>query len=268
MPKSEMLDFSLVKSYYHISPEGADAPFYELPAAQLLERNYALEALAKKGASWKAIGMELPVSFTGIPFFYLGLMNLLFSAQYNQFIKLPLSALTLQLENHNDHVHIGFKINELQTVDIPTDPVERASVIANEWSEFIGETVIPAFDALAEAAELKPDIIWNQFGAATHSVLAYVRDELQVPGLIDLIEADFKIIEALPAEVFKRRRNPYVHKPRYIDNPWSPPDGQLIIRSSCCMYDRREEGTKCYNCPQMLPAEREERRQKILVEQH
>nr|WP_279590354.1 (2Fe-2S)-binding protein [Paenibacillus lupini] len=37
------------------------------------------------------------------------------------------------------------------------------------------------------------------------------------------------------------------------------------MHSSCCMYDRRENGTKCYTCPRMTSDEREERKSEILA---
>lgn len=267
MLASEKLDFSLIKSFYHISPEGAEAPYYELPAALLLDRVRAFEALSEHGRLWKATGLELPASTLGGTFFNLTVMNLVFSAQFNLFVKLPLEALTLQLEEHHDHAHVGYKINTLETIDIPQSPAERERVMKTAWTEYMAVTVIPALNAIALAAEVKPDLIWNQFGGQIHSVRAYIREHVPAPGLADLIDAEFAILEALPADVFQRRRNPFHHKPRYIDNPWSPPNGQYIVRSSCCMYDRRENGTKCYTCPMMLPEEREQRRQQVIAEQ-
>lgn len=264
---SQALDFSLVKTFYHISPEGAEETLYELPAEQLLEPKKAEEVLGEVGKHWKAIGMELPASFTGTTFFSLGFMNLFFSARHNQMLRLPLDHLTLQLEWHHDHLHIGYKINKLDIIHIPEQVAAREAVIVDAFSTFIKETAIPGIEAIARAGDVKPDMIWNQFGAQIHSVLEYIRKELNMPEVSDRLEADFKFIEALPAEVFERRRNPYVHKPHYIDNPWSPPDGTYIMRSACCMYDRRENGEKCYNCPQMLPAEREERRRQVLASQ-
>ncbi|MCR2802831.1 (2Fe-2S)-binding protein [Paenibacillus soyae] len=264
---SQELDFTLIKTYYHISPEGADEPLYELPATRLLERPKAVETLKEVGRLWKATSMELPSSFTGVTFFNLGLMNMLFTAQNNVFLRLPLDKLTLQLEWHHDHVHIGYRIAELDAVPVPEQPALREAALKELWTEFIQETAIPGIEAIAEAGGVKPDLIWNQFGAQIHSVFGYIRQDLDIPGLPDQVEADFRYIEALPAELFGRRRNPYVHKPRYIDNPWSPPNGTYILRSSCCMYDRRENGEKCYNCPQMLPEERDARRQQILAGQ-
>ncbi|RIX53648.1 hypothetical protein D3P08_09485 [Paenibacillus nanensis] len=264
---SQALDFSLVKMFYHISPEGAEETLYELPAEQLLDPKRAEDVLNEVGKHWNATGMDLPASFTGTTFFNLGFMNLFFGAAHNQMLRLPLDQLTLQLEWHHDHLHIGYKIKELDMIPLPEREDERAAVISEAWTTFIKETAIPGIESIARAGGVKPDMIWNQFGAQIHSVLEYVRQELGRPELSDRLEADFKVIEALPAEVFERRRNPYVHKPRYIDNPWSPPDGKFILRSACCMYDRRENGEKCYNCPQMLPAEREERRQQVLASQ-
>ncbi|MEK3881277.1 (2Fe-2S)-binding protein [Paenibacillus sp. PL2-23] len=264
---TQELDFTLIKTYYHISPEGAEAPLYELPASELLERSKAVEALKEVGRLWKSTSMELPASFTGMTFFNLGLMNMLFAATHHQFLRIPLDKLTFQLEWHHDHVHIGYRINELNAQPVPVEPELRHTALQELWRVFLQETAIPGIEAIAEAGGVKPELIWNQFGAQIHSVMAYIRTDPNISALTEQLASDFRIIEALPAEAFQRRRNPYVHTPKYIDNPRSLPDGKYILRSSCCMYDRREGGQKCYNCPQMLPQERDERRKQILAAQ-
>ncbi|MBH5317711.1 (2Fe-2S)-binding protein [Paenibacillus sp. GSMTC-2017] len=263
---SNEVDFTLIKTYFHTSPEGADAPCFELHAPLLLVKERALEALNEAVKLSNASGLELPASFTGMTFFNLGFMNLIFGALYNRMLRLPLKAMTLQLEAHDDHAHLGYKLNELDWLIVPEEQTSREAMLQAAWIEYIRETAIPAINGIADAADLRPDMIWNQFGSAIHSSREYLRAAVPIPGLADKIDADFLIVEALPAEVFNRRRNPFVHKPRYLPDPWSAPDGTCIMKSSCCMYDQRDDGIKCYTCPKLLPAEREERRVKVLAE--
>lgn len=262
---SQELDFSVIKDFYHISPEGADEPYYELLASGLTDAAAAAEALEQMGRLWKAVGMELPTSFTGITLFNLTVMNVFFSASHNVFLRVSLNDMTFQLEQHDDHAHYGFKLHALEPVALPSDEMERTELLVREWTALFQETILPAVNGIAAAGGLKPDLIWNQFGGGMHGVIAYVRQAFDIPGLADRMDAEFAILEGLPADVFQRRRNPFLHKPRYIDNPWDP-DHPQMLRSSCCMYDRRENGSKCYNCPQMLPQERDERRKQVLEE--
>ncbi|MFF2887399.1 (2Fe-2S)-binding protein [Paenibacillus sp. NPDC057967] len=263
---SQELDFSVIKDFYHISPEGADKPIFELPASGLTKAASARGALDEMGRLWKAVGMDLPTSFTGITLFNLTVMNVFFSASHNVFLRLPLNALTFQLEWHHDHAHSGYKLQALEQVCLPVDEQERKEILIREWTALFQETVIPAVNGISAAGGFKPDMIWNQFGGGMHGVIAYVRQAFDIPGLADRLDAEFAVIEGLPAEVFQRKRNPFLHKPRFIDNPWDPSGNPQMLRSSCCMYDRREDGAKCYNCPQMLPQERDERRKQVLDE--
>lgn len=263
------IDFTLLRSFYHISPEGADHPSFEMPAADFLHPDKAREAMLELGKLYRAVGMELPVSFTGMTFFNLCMTRLLANAQSDRPLRLALTDLTFQLEQHDDHAHAGYRVDKLVGLEPPEDPRLRESFGRDSWIGLFRDTITPAVEAVAAAAGYKPAMIWNQFGAQIHSVRQYVHDYLgaQQPGLPELFDREFRLLESLPAEAFNRSRNPFVHTPRYIDNPWSPPEGRYILRSACCMYDRRENGEKCYNCPNMRPEEREERRKLALAGQ-
>lgn len=263
---AEPLDFAIINSFYHISPEGMDSPEFEIPAAQLLDAGTARSTLERLGAHGKCHGMEMPVSFLGMTMFNLCVTNLYFLARNDRFLQLRLDGMTFQFESHDDHFHLGYRLDALNERTLPPQGDEaRGLAIDEAWRAMFKETVIPFIQSIAAAGGLKPDLIWNQFGGAVHSVIEYVRIHMPVPELLAGLDEQLGRLEALSPETFGRRRNPFVHKPRYIDNPWAPPDGQYIVRSSCCMYDRREGGEKCYNCPQMLPEEREARRRRIMA---
>ena len=92
----------------------------------------------------------------------------------------------------------------------------------------------------------------------------YVREYETREDVRARFEADFAVLTSLPAELFGLRRNPYVHEPVYIDNPYRP-GTTMMMRSACCMYYCREDGAKCYNCPGLSEAERESMRTAILA---
>ncbi|WP_187768020.1 hypothetical protein [Paenibacillus sp. PL91] len=201
-------------------------------------------------------------------FFNLCITNLIFAAQYNRYLDFSLHNLTYQLEHHDDHAHLGFKINELRWTDVPLDEHERKTFLEQAFSSFFTDEINAIVEAVALSADVKSAMIWNQVGGQIHAVRDYVFENIKDDALLASFQQDLDVLISLPAEVFNRKRNPFVHKPRYIDNPWSPPDGKLILRSSCCMYDCRIDGEKCYTCPRMLPEEREERRKLVLAVAH
>lgn len=259
------MDFTLVESFFHISPKGADHPYYELPATDFLDQAISHATLVKAGEMVQAIGMQLPASFVGTSFFHLCITNLIFSAQYNRYLDLSLHNLIYQLEKHDDHAHLGFKIKELRWTEVPTGEQERKTFLENAFSSFFNQEINGIVEAVASSANLKSGMIWNQVGTLFLSVVEYIEENIKDQTLVDRFKSDFDVLVGLPAEVFNRKRSPFIHKPRYIDNPWSPPNGKTMIRSACCMYDCRVDGQKCYTCPRMLPEEREERRKLVLA---
>lgn len=259
------LDFDVIDRFYHISPKGFDQPLFELTATELLDADQAKDVLDRVGKLWKSCGYELPVSFVGMTMFNFCLTSLFFAAKDRVWVKFQLQDMKFQLEQHEDHAHIGYKLERLELVPLPEDQDERHTFLRAAWPVMISEMIRPFIESIAPAGGLKAEMIWAQFGAQLLSTLNYIRDYLHMPELVDRIEADLIILYELEPELFGRRRNPFIHKPRFVDNPWSPPDGTYILRSACCMYDRREGGEKCYNCPRMLPEERDERRKLVLA---
>lgn len=257
------MDFTLVETYFHISPGGAAHPVHELPAVDFLIREISHATLIKAGNMVQATGMELAASFVGMSFFNLCITNLIFAAQYNRYLDLSLQNLTFQLELHNDHAHLGFKINELRWTEVPHNDGDRKAFLEHAFSSYFKNEINAIVEAVAVSADVKSAMIWNQVGGQIHFVRDYVNENIQDPALLANFQRDFDVLVGLPAEVFNRKRNPFIHKPRYIDNPWTPEGGKLMLNSSCCMYECRIDGQKCYTCPRMLPEEREERRKLV-----
>ena len=159
------IDFTLLRSFYHISPEGADHPSFEMPAAEFLNPDKAREAMLELGKLYRAVGMELPVSFTGMTFFNLCMTRLLANVQSDRPLRLALADLTFQLEQHNDHAHAGYRVDKLVGLEPPDDPRLRETFGRDSWIGLFRDTITPAVEAVAAAAGYKPAMIWNQFGA-------------------------------------------------------------------------------------------------------
>lgn len=258
---TQTMDFTLVNSYYHISPEGAENPQAELPATELLNKARVRDLMQVAGEVVQSHGLDLPASFFGTSLCNLCSTRLVFLAQYNKMLDLSLENLTFQIEIHDDHVHLGYKINELRYYEVPEE--EKESFLLKDWEAFILHTVTPAVEAIAEAAGVKSAMIWQQFGGEMGSLREYVAHNEMREEVLASFNYHFTLLsESVAPEHFKRNRNPFKYTMRYTDNPYHK-GGRFVMRSSCCLYDRRENGEKCYVCPRLTEDERQEMRVKI-----
>lgn len=249
------IDFTQISQYLHVSPEGAEQPVLELPAAELLKKEKALPVLEQCGQIVKAIGSELPVSYVGLAVNKLVLANLVAAARFHRAIDLSLDLLTFQLEIRNGFPQMGFKMNRFIWHEVPKEPLEREAYLAEALTGFLRQQALPLIDSLADSAGVKPDLLWNQFASQSYSYRAYLFSGEVDQEILEQYDRDFAVLKNLSPEVFNRRRNPYVFRPRFVDNPWNP-DKPTVIRSSCCMYYRREGGKKCYSCPLLTEDQR------------
>ncbi|TYP71142.1 hypothetical protein BCM02_11092 [Paenibacillus methanolicus] len=259
------MDFSLVRTYFHLSPEGFDHPLLELAAASLTDADAVIASIRAGSALVQATGNELVASFMGTSLCNLCATLLIFGAQYDRLLDLSLTNLTFQAEQHDDHAHLGYRIGEVRWTDIPAEG--RAEFLLERWTAYLREEIVPAVEAIATHAGMKSALIWNQYAYQ----LAYVRDFILEHEPREEVKARFLsdyalLTEGVPAEVFGRKTNPFLHRnPRYVDNPWQP-GKPLMMNSSCCLYHCRVDGEKCYTCPKMTPAERDARRERVLAE--
>ena len=252
---TQELDFSLINTYYHISPEGVKHPLAEMPAIHFFEPKLLTDMLQKAGDTVQAHGLELPASFFGTSLCHLCSTKLLFLAQHNVILDLSLEHLTFQLDAHGDHAHLGYKINELHYRPIPTE--DQEFILLQDWQSFIMNTVKPAVEAIAAAAGMKPTMIWHQFGGGMGMLRHFIHKNETREHVLEQFDRQFLLLsESISAELFNLRSNPFKHMIRYADNPYQSGE-KLVMHSSCCLYDRRENGKKCYTCPRMKEEERE-----------
>ncbi|NBD27476.1 (2Fe-2S)-binding protein [Paenibacillus glycinis] len=249
-------DFSLVKTYLHISPEGASHVLDEMPAVDFFRAARLEEMMSKTGETVQAIGYKLPGSYFGTSLCHLCITKLIFLAMYGKLLDLRLEHLTFQIdyEEGHGHPHLGYKINEVIARNLPAE--NQDEFVTEDWRTFMAVAVTPAVQAIAKAARMNAEMIWQQFGGIAGMVKDFV-GQMQLPAEVaERFDHHFRLLsEAIAPEAFGRKRNPFQWEPSYVDNPYRPNE-RWIMRSACCQYDRREGGTKCFTCPRMTPDER------------
>jgi len=259
-------DFSLAKTYFHISPEGTDHLYDEMPATGLLDPIRLGEMLRKTGELVKATDGKLPGSFFGTTLCHLMLTKLVFVSLYGKVLELTLERLTFQVEQEegHDHPHLGYRIDEVRELDIPSEGGE--AFVLDDWRKFVSEAVAPAVESIAEASGMKPEMIWGQFGGVGALVKGFV-DNTPFPAEVkERFHRHYRIMtEEIAPDVYRARRNPFACRPRFTESPYRPGE-QWMIRSACCFYDRRENGEKCYVCPKLTEDERAAMKARIQAE--
>lgn len=253
-------DISLADKYFHITAGGSEHPVLSVPAEHLLKPDTMKDLLHRGKDMLKGLGLDIAVSFAGLAFFGIPAAVHTFMWQYNHILDLSLGNLTVQLESHDDHAHLVLKINEVRWKPLPE--TGRDEAIITELADLFRHTVTPVIEAAASCAGFKPDLIWNQFGARMISVHDFIARNAPNEALKEKYRHDLALLHNLAPDVFHRRKNPYVHTPRYIESPYKPEE-KLIVRSSCCMWYRKENGVKCYTCPILNEMQREEMKCKI-----
>ncbi|MDR6552573.1 (2Fe-2S)-binding protein [Paenibacillus qinlingensis] len=265
MPIESNVDFTLVEQYFHISPKGMEEPLLHIPARQLLDGPTMLGVLEKGQALLRGKGLDISASYLGLSLFNLVATSQLFLSQYNQWLVFDLDNIAFEVENHGDHAHIGYKIINLQWKEAPTE--DRDLFIELEMRRVFAELISPVIAVIAEQAKVNQAMIWNQFAARMTFVRDYVLENDPRPNVREQFSADYEVVtKQLTPDVFGRKVNPFVHEPKYIDSPYQE-GKKVIMRSSCCMYYRREEGQKCFNCPILKESEREAMFHKIRSKQ-
>ena len=260
---AQEVDLELLEKQFYITLRGYEQPVFTMPAESLLERVQVVKAVEAGSAIVRATGYELGVSYTGLALHSLVAAACFLYAYNRRWLDLSLGNLEFQLERHDDHAHLSFKLREMTEIAIPDADGE-------EWfrqslDRYIREQLAPAVRSVAESCGLKGELIWGQYGARFAYYMKHVAENEANDDIRERFAAAARILKELPPEAFGRRRNPFVHTPRYIDSPYKP-GATMMLRSSCCMWYCKEDGVKCYNCPKLTSAERDARRVEIMAQ--
>lgn len=256
------MDLSYLEKQFYISLFGYEDPVFEMPAEALFDRERLLAAMEAGGTIVRATGHELGVSFTGLALHNLVAAACILYAYERKWLDLTIGNLTFQLEKHDDHAHLSFKVNELKWTDIPVAGGE--DYFRQSLDRYIREHITPAVRAVAENCGLKGELIWGQYGARFTYYRKHIAEKEPNAEIRERFDAAARILMEIEPEAFEKRRNPFIHTPRYIDSPYEP-GGTMMLRSSCCMWYCKEDGVKCYNCPKLTSAERDEMRESIMA---
>lgn len=260
---SHPFDLTLLQHYFRISESGVAPSIFSYSADQLLDGDTMSEVLRMSREGLRTHGLDLAASFVANAFFGWAAAKQLLLAQHNVSVDLALTNYEFQAEQHPAYLYSAFRWN---TVRWKTMPDSRPKEwIADELAAFYQETMNPILEAASTAAGVKPQLLWNQYGSRMRVVYDHIMETQDSDEVKNRLKSDYELLCSLDPDVFHLRKNPFLFQPQYVDNPRKPGD-QLMIRSSCCLYYRRENGQKCYNCPKLTPGEREERRLAIQKE--
>jgi ferric iron reductase protein FhuF len=256
------IDFSVLQSHLRISPDGSEDAVHSIRAAELLKPEAMEELLSRSAPMLKATSRELPASFIGLAFFNICAAKLLLLSQQQALLDLSLDNLVFELIPGAKYPQSSFRLIETRYSGVPQQ--DREAFVQRELAGFFEQTMNPIVASIAAAASIKTDLIWNQYGGRMIYINNFVQANEPREDVRALFARDYELLRSLAPEVFGRRRNPFIHQPRYIDSLYEP-GKPLMIKSSCCHYDKREEGIKCYSCPRATESERIQIREKLLA---
>lgn len=248
------LDFSFTETYFHISPNKPLSPIMQISAEDFLDHEKVQDILSAYGEITEATDNILPASFIGMTFCNLCIAQLIFAAQSQQWLDLSLSNLTFYIESSEANHYLGYTINDIQWTHIPENNQEV--FLLQYWTSFIEQQIRPAIESISHTASVRPVLIWNQLGGQ----LSRMKEIFFAENIPQEVTSRFNLAylmmtELLSPEIFHLKRNPFKHAPRYVENPYNPEE-KWMLRSSCCKWDHRKNGEKCYVCPCLTQTQR------------
>lgn len=235
------IDFSFIKTYCQVSPDDADNLVIDVPATDLLDHTKTEQLLQRLKTLYQAHDLLLPVSVVGLSLFGLLGTQWIILSQYKKSLHLPLNTIRLQVGLFNETTpFVSLKIQKV----IVTEPCNLV--------EYVHEQLATPIENIAAAGGVKSSLIYNQFSARAATLVEGFMQYETNPTAQTTCKSIYRELK----EDSSWRKNPFLHDPVFIDNPYTP-GSQMMMRSSCCMFYRRKNGVKCYNCPTLSAKERE-----------
>ena len=240
------IDFSFMKAYCQVSPDDVENLYLDWPATDLLQQEKTEQLLRQLQQLYKAHDLLLPASIVGMSICGLIGTQGIITATYQKSVDLSLQHIRVQVGLFNNCT--PFVSLKIQTISWK----ENNSTISEEFKT--------AIENISRVSGVKSSLIYNQFGARASSLAeAFLQYEKK-----ETVKASFNHWYNALKQDTTWWKNPFVHTPIYIDNPYSP-GSKMMIRSSCCMFYRKEDGVKCYNCPTLSNEEREKMRRQLSI---
>ena len=242
-----IIDFSFISAHCLFSPDDVEPIVLEAPVSDLPDESKIVSLLAQMKELYEADDFLLPASTIGMSLFNLIAAQLIVQAKYGQEMNMNLNNIYLQVKLFGTFPVIYIKIDDcaLQTAQPITELARRLD---------------QPIKMIAKAASVKPSLIYNQFGARmaqiTESFRQYEKDKT--------VQATYNsLLNQLKNDEFFEK-NPFQYESKYIDSPYEP-GKRMMIRSACCMFYRKKDGKKCFNCPTLSEQMRNEMRDEILT---
>lgn len=262
----EKADFELIKKFFNITEQGVSSYFFSYPGSEMLNPKTVKEILNRSEKGLKAHGLELPVSFIGNAFFGIIATQYYLISKRNKLVDFSLKNLDFQAENRQNHIHSAFKWKHVSLISVPAHG--RTQFLIRKLNNFFKETITPIIETVAKAANVKPSLIWNQYPSRMTYVFEYLqKNEFNEDVKRQFVE-DYETFCRLNSELFHLSKNPFIQKTaKYVDDPYNV-GNQMLIRSACCMYYKRDNGVYCYNCPKLTDEERDTKKREITLKQN
>ncbi|MGN1402309.1 MAG: hypothetical protein ACI4XL_12500 [Bacillus sp. (in: firmicutes)] len=241
---------SFFNTYCQVSEDDTSAVQFEIKGTELLVEEKVSRFLHSMKETYEADDFCLPASFTGVALLGPLACMMIESAKRRCFRELSLKNFSLQLGLLNgSSPYLQVKIDS----HAPTRPSETLQPML---AEHLTANLVAPIESIASQSAVKSSLIWQQYGARLLTIMeAYRKIETDESVHIRLADYHNYVAKVLPACLFHLRKNPFLHTPEYIDNPYQPGE-KMMIRSGCCMFYKRKNGVTCYNCPAMSHSDR------------
>ncbi len=240
------IDFSFITSHCLISPHDVEPLVLELQAEHLTNECMVASLLDQLKELYEADDYLLPASVVGMSLFNLIAAQTIVQSKYNQQMDMNLRNVRLQVKMFGNFPVLYVKIN-----DCTLQPVSPINNVVQQLEKPIS--------IIAKTAGVKPSLIYNQFGGRVAQITeAFLQHEKN-----ENVKATYYSLLNQLKNDDDYEKNPFQYEPKFLDSPYNP--GQkMMMRSSCCMFYRKKDSKKCYNCPTLSQQARMKMKEEIL----
>lgn len=253
----------LLETYFQISKTGLDQPLFSYAGNELLSRPVMANILHISKRELDAYNLALPASFFANTLFGLIAVMHYNLAWENKALLFPLSSFAFQAKPERNLLRGALHILRFERQAVSES--NREAFLKDYMFTFYQQTLSPLIEQTAESAGIHPMVLWSQYGGRMRYIIEFMLQQNYGDSFNHRLQKDYELLCGLEPAIFNGRKNPFVFRPRYVENPWQP-DQPLLLRSSCCLYDQREHGETCYNCPKLPPWKREMQKERIKKE--
>lgn len=240
------IDFSFITSHCLISPHDVEPLVLELQAEHLTNESMVASLLDQLKELYEADDYLLPASVIGMSLFNLITAQMIVQSKHKQQLDMNLSNIDLQVKMFGKLPVLYVKIN---------DCTLRSASPISQLIQYLEKPI----SIIAKTAGVKPSLIYNQFGGRaaqiTEAFLQHEKNE-------NVKATYYSLLNQLKNDDCYEK-NPFQYEPKLLDSPYHP-GKKMMMRSSCCMFYRKKDSKKCYNCPTLSQQARMKMKEEIL----